>query len=583
MTEELKTLASVTSSHREREAPTSGLCLGTDEILAFVQGQIPDEGLEQVHAHVDECEACQCLVAEAAHALDSEPISESIRTSWNTVFQPSTIVGKRYRILRLVARGGMGEVYEAYDSALHERVALKTVTSTSCDNAQAVRYLKAEVQLARRISHPNVCRIYDLGTHQIEATGHEIYFLVMEFVEGECLGKKLRQGGAFPLDQAQSVAQQLLFGLRAAHDAGILHRDFKSDNVMLRTESDGKLTPVILDFGLAKAMNESGLIATTQSSQAMVGTLGYMAPEQIEGAPLSTASDLYAFGVVWFELLTGKLPFDGDTPVATAMARLHRAPMAPSALNPNVPVWLDEVVLRCLRRHPAERFTTAEHVLEDWTRRRESQRVPTVVPARFRRRSSFAPLAILAILVCGVAVTAFTLTHEWRRYSGASRGGASIDRRPVSVVDAPAKAPSSTIDAAAASERASRGPSIEAASPTPSAPTSAPDAATSSAHANRREPLAPSRGAKSAVLVDRLGARATMASVVQPMATEKGVRTTPTGSDHPTRGEPATKPSEAPTKAAPPLPTPSNAPNQTKKSGPDWLPIWSEDGAASKL
>ncbi|MGC4069088.1 MAG: serine/threonine-protein kinase [Polyangiaceae bacterium] len=291
MTEELKTLASVTSSHREREAPASGLCLGTDEILAFVQGQIPDEGLDQVHAHVDECEVCQCLLAEAAHALDSEPISESTRTSWNTVFQPSTIVGKRYRILRLVARGGMGEVYEAYDTALHERVALKTVTSTSCDNAQAVRLLKAEVQLARRISHPNVCRIYDLGTHQIESTGHEIHFLVMEFVDGECLGRRLRASGAFPLDQAQSVAQQLLFGLRAAHDAGILHRDFKSDNVMLRTESDGRLTPVILDFGLAKALNESGLIATTQTSQVMVGTIGYMAPEQIEGAPLSTASD----------------------------------------------------------------------------------------------------------------------------------------------------------------------------------------------------------------------------------------------------------------------------------------------------
>jgi serine/threonine protein kinase len=365
MKEELKTLASLTDSHRERDTRVVEPCLNNDEILAFAQGYLPDHQLDRVHAHVDACSACQRLVAEAAHALDAEPISESARPSWNTVFQANSVVGKRYLVLRLVARGGMGEVYEAFDTELQEHVAIKTVTSTACDSIQAVRYLKAEVQLARRVSHCNVCRIYDFGTHEMAPSGGEVHFLVMEFVEGQCLGKKLREGGALPIELCQSIAHQLLLGLRAAHEAGILHRDFKSDNVMLRTDGNGKMTPVILDFGLAKALNESGLIATTRhQGQSMIGTIGYMAPEQVEGEPLSTSSDLYAFGVVWFEMLTGRLPFEGDTPVAAAMARLRRPPVPPSRLNSAVPKWLDDIVLRCLSRHRVNRFSTAQQVLE---------------------------------------------------------------------------------------------------------------------------------------------------------------------------------------------------------------------------
>jgi serine/threonine protein kinase len=365
MTEELKTLASPSGSQQEQQAPPVGRCLDDDDILAFVQGSFEGEGLERVHAHMDACDVCQCLVAEAAHALDAEPISESARPSWNAVFQPHSMVGKRYRILRLIQRGGMGEVYEAFDTALRERVALKTVTSTNSDSAQAVGCLKAEVQLARRISHPNVCRIYDLGTHVMEPSGSEVNFLVMEFVEGECLGKRLRESGALPIELAHSIAHQLLLGLRAAHQAGILHRDLKSDNVMLRQESGGRVTPVILDFGLAKALNENGDMAATQSNaHAMVGTIGYMAPEQIEGDPLSTATDLYAFGVVWFEMLTGRLPFERETPVASAMARLCRPPTVPSSLNPQVPSWLDDIILQCLSRQRSDRFAFAQQVLD---------------------------------------------------------------------------------------------------------------------------------------------------------------------------------------------------------------------------
>jgi serine/threonine protein kinase len=363
--EHLKTLSSLAEPTCGSGAGSSDGCLSDDEILAFVKGQVHSSRMQKVHAHLDSCAECQQLLSEAAHALDADPISDSARLSWNTVFQPGAVIAKRYRILRLIARGGMGEVYEAFDAALHDRVAIKTVTATHCDNPDAVRLLKAEVQHARRIGHPNVCRIFDLGTHSMEPSGGEIQFLVMEFVEGECLGKKLRHSGALPLRLAQSVATQLLQGLAAAHQAGILHRDFKSDNVILRTDGNESARAIILDFGLAKALNESGNIVTTQqhSVQAMVGTIGYMAPEQIEGEPLTAASDIYSFGVVWFEMLTGRLPFEGDTLAASAVVRLHRAPEPPSQYNPAVPGWIDSIVLRCLERRRIARFTSAEQVL----------------------------------------------------------------------------------------------------------------------------------------------------------------------------------------------------------------------------
>lgn len=363
MAGQLKTLPSLL------ESPAGdihvGRCLTDDDILAFAQGELPANERDSIHIHMDQCRDCQRLLAETTRALDMDPIADTGRIGWNTVFQPNAFIGERYRIVRLVARGGMGEVYEAFDGTLHERVALKTVTSIACDSVRAVRHLKGEVQLARRITHPNVCRIFDLGAHRFKPSGDEISFLVMEFVEGECLGKKLRASGALPLALAQSIARQLLLGLRAAHRAGILHRDFKSENVMIRTSDTGHVHAVILDFGLAKALNESGSATITQGQgNAIIGTVGYIAPEQLEGKPLSRASDIYAFGVVFYEMLTGRLPFESGSPAASAMARLHRDAVPPSYFNSTVPRWLDQIVLRCLSRQRSSRYADAQQVLD---------------------------------------------------------------------------------------------------------------------------------------------------------------------------------------------------------------------------
>jgi serine/threonine protein kinase len=310
-----------------------------------------------------------------------------------------------------LGKGGMGEVFEAHDLALHERVALKTVTATQCDSAEAVRLLKAEVQLARRISHPNVCRIFDLGTHSIESPRNEISFLVMEYVDGECLGKKLRQCGALPLDLAQSIAHQLLLGLAAAHGAGVVHRDLKSDNVMLHRQSSGKVKAVILDFGLAKVLSENGSIVTTHSHQfeSMIGTIGYMAPEQIEGFPVTAASDIYALGVVWFEMLTGRLPFEAETLAASAMSRLYRLPKPPSHYKDRVPKWLDVIVLRCLGRFPSTRYASAEQVIDALAANTE---LPPLSPRSSKRRTRIGLRLGIALLTLGVLPPVLAATSQ---------------------------------------------------------------------------------------------------------------------------------------------------------------------------
>jgi hypothetical protein len=173
----------------------------------------------------------------------------------------------------------------------------------------------------------------------------------------------VRLSGAVPIPEARRLGRELLRGLSAAHDAGVLHRDFKSDNVMLRYDPSDESSPLIMDFGLARAFDHDIRDGNNASNPTLVGTHGYIAPEQLEGCPHSTASDVYALGIVWFELLTGELPFDSNSFAAAVLERLHKPAPAPSSKNPLVPSDLDEIVLGCLRRSPKDRFRTAAEAL----------------------------------------------------------------------------------------------------------------------------------------------------------------------------------------------------------------------------
>ncbi len=393
-------------THDASPAPVTTGCLTEDEVLAFAGGYLSPERREEAHSHLDECELCQELLNEAVRGLGTaataDGFDEDEEPAWNTTFRPGTVVGRRYLIRRFVARGGMGEVYEALDQELQERVALKTVTSTACDDPNSVRRLKAEVQLARRVSHPNVCRIYDFGTHVSADNGAQVAFLTMEFVDGETLGRHIRNAGPLTTDKASGIARQLLQGLKAAHDAGVLHRDFKSDNVMLRLDGD-QLCPLIMDFGLARGLDQYRQ-QSQSSSRGLVGTFAYIAPEQLEGKPNTIASDVYSLGVVWFEMLTGELPFKPrSAPALTTLDRLLRPPPAPSSRRSSVPRFVDEVVLGCLRRSPDERFQTAAAVL---ARLNELQSRPPN-----RRRSTVAWVAAVTFLIAG----ALYVVREARR------------------------------------------------------------------------------------------------------------------------------------------------------------------------
>ncbi len=218
------------------------------------------------------------------------------------------LLAGRYRVLRFIGNGGMGEVYEAEDCELHERVALKTILPEIARQPESIQRFKREIQLARKVTHPNVCRIYDLVYHETTI------FLTMEMLEGETLAQRLLRTGAMTTEVAFPLVAQIVAGLAAAHRAGIVHRDLKCSNVMLVATKarDAEIRAVIMDFGLARRNavgdDPAGLNSTTQ---AITGTPAYMAPEQVEGRAVTSAADIYALGIVMYEMVTGRSPVRG--------------------------------------------------------------------------------------------------------------------------------------------------------------------------------------------------------------------------------------------------------------------------------
>jgi eukaryotic-like serine/threonine-protein kinase len=274
------------------------------------------------------------------------------------IFANVSLVANRYEIRRLIGRGGMGQVYEAYDVILRAPVALKTTIS---QHSKGPERLLDEVRLARRITHPNVCRLYDAGVHEERGPRRRsTYFISMEYLEGHTLRSRLRHG--LPsLPQVFGIARQLLIGLAAIHGAGVLHRDFKSENVMLRLPGNGTGQAVIMDFGLAQSLEDAASLGPETGVGA--GSHGYMAPEQIDNMPLGPETDLFAFGVVMYEMLTGRLPFARDGQQTPTASLPGQAPTPPSQVRADLPPELDAFVLKCLSACPSQRYRNAERAL----------------------------------------------------------------------------------------------------------------------------------------------------------------------------------------------------------------------------
>ena len=254
-------------------------------------------------------------------------------------------VGGRYELTRLIASGGMAEVWEAVDTVLERRVAVKILHGHLAADGSFVARFRTEAVAAARLHHPSIVSIFDTCSDDgIEA-------IVMELVQGHTLRQALDEAGALEPARVIDIAAEVADALQAAHRAGLVHRDIKPANILLCDDSRVMVT----DFGIAKVRDD----ADHTQTGTMLGSVKYLAPEQVEGGPLDGRADIYALGIVCYEALTGQAPFVADTQAATALARLHTTPPRPRQLQPTVPPVLDDVVMRAIARYPDDRYATA--------------------------------------------------------------------------------------------------------------------------------------------------------------------------------------------------------------------------------
>jgi beta-lactam-binding protein with PASTA domain/tRNA A-37 threonylcarbamoyl transferase component Bud32 len=272
----------------------------------------------------------------------------------------NTLFDGRYRIVRKLGSGGMANVYLAEDEDLGRRVAIKILNDRYANDDLFIERFRREAKSAAGLSHPNIVSIYDRG----EAEG--TYYIAMEVIEGRSLKELILTRGALPIDTSIGYAKQLLEALRFAHRHGIIHRDIKPHNVLVSADQHAKANEPrlkVTDFGIAR----HGASQMTEAGSIM-GTAQYLSPEQARGAPVTAASDLYSAGVVLYEMLTGKVPFTGDSAIEIAMKHVNELPRPPSRLRAEIPPEVDQIVLRALAKEPEDRYQTAEEFIEDLER-----------------------------------------------------------------------------------------------------------------------------------------------------------------------------------------------------------------------
>jgi eukaryotic-like serine/threonine-protein kinase len=265
-----------------------------------------------------------------------------------------SMLGGRYRVERRLGAGGMAEVFYGFDTVLNRPVAIKILAPQYARDASFVDRFRREAQAAARLNHPNVVAVYDSGSDD------GTHFIVMEFVEGRTLADFLAKGGKLAPAKAVEIAERIADALQAAHTQGVIHRDVKSANVMVTREGTVK----VMDFGIARMAEGDNVTQTA----AVLGTASYLSPEQAQGRPVDARSDIYSLGVVLYEMLTGGVPFVGDTAVAVAYKHVQETPPLPSTKNPEVSPALDAVVMRAMAKNPANRYQTAEEFRQDLER-----------------------------------------------------------------------------------------------------------------------------------------------------------------------------------------------------------------------
>ncbi len=268
-----------------------------------------------------------------------------------TIFEVGSVLGGRYEIQKLLGMGGMGAVYKAHDLEVDRAVGLKVIRPDLAGNPAILARFKQELVLARQVTHKNIIRIYDLS----EAEG--VKFITMEFIEGEDLRTILTRAGKLTPDEAIGIMRQSCTGLQAAHAEGVIHRDLKPSNIM--RDAAGRV--VIMDFGLAKTVASDGMTQTGM----MIGTMEYMSPEQAMGSELDARSDIFAIGLIFYELITGNMPYRADSAIASLVKRTQERAVPPHEVDPTVPTAVSHIVAKCLERDPKNRYSSVQELLDD--------------------------------------------------------------------------------------------------------------------------------------------------------------------------------------------------------------------------
>jgi serine/threonine protein kinase len=333
------------------EVTADAMELPREERRRFLEAAVSDKDiLDQALRLVEESEKFDETFLMPIARLDARAVSGlsgELRT-----LPPGTWVDGRFRIVRFVAHGGMGQVYEAWDSIQETRVALKTIRPDILSNASSLARFREEVVQALKVSHRNVCRVQNLFV--CEDDGEQLAFLTMQFLDGETLAERLARGPMRP-EEALPLVAQIANGLSAAHEVGVIHRDLKSRNIMLVPEN-GSVRAVVMDFGLA--------CAALDGVRTVEGTPAYMAPEQLSGGRVTDAADQYAFGVVLFEMVTGRLPYSGNTFEEIAAQQASARNLSPRTYTRDLPDRWVNAIVRCLAKRPEQRFAKVTDVLD---------------------------------------------------------------------------------------------------------------------------------------------------------------------------------------------------------------------------
>lgn len=335
---------------------------------------------------------------------DTDPTGPALgawdRTPDTPLFAPGDRVAGRFEIQRFLGAGGMGHVYAAHDLELRGDVALKMVRPEIARSEKAMEWFRREIQMSRRVTHPNVCRVYDVFWHR--AGGQEVALVSMELLEGGTLASRLRGGPRLAPGEALPLVADMAAGLDAAHRAGVVHGDFKPANVIL--PEAGSPRAVVTDFGLARRFDPEEVRDDPTGSLLVMGTAAYMSPEQVEGLPVTPRSDVYAFGIVLYEMMTGRLPFEGASPLSTAVRRLKHAPPPPDEAAPDLPEHWSRVILSCLARDPDDRPASPGAAAAGLTRPGPPPRAERRARLRGKRAAAVVVPALVGLLGLAYAI-----------------------------------------------------------------------------------------------------------------------------------------------------------------------------------